>query len=150
MAPKPKSPPEVFEIIGGERYSPDDLDKSNADSKFSDAWVVGQDNVVSVDWDKARTQFRASATMTKKDFCFELAKRGILSADDAIDAAKGNWPAAFEAAFAGVDADEVLKAKIEWASTTTVYRSYPMLEPLAKKANITSNDLDVMFGYSGQ
>lgn len=150
MTLEEKPTPKIFEYIGGVQYSPDDLDKSNADSKFADAWAVDDDNVVFVDWAKARTLFRETATLSKQDFCFALAKKGILTANDAIEAAKGNWPAAFETAFAGVDADEALKAKIEWASTTTVYRSYPMLEPLAKKADITSDDLDVMFGYEGQ
>jgi hypothetical protein len=150
MSPKEKPPVKIFEYIGGVQYSPDDLDKTNADSKFADAWAVDEDNVVFVDWDKARALFRETATLSKQDFCFALAKKGILSAEDAIEAAKGNWPAAFEDALAGADADEALKAKIEWASTATVYRSYPTLEPLAIAANITSNDLDLMFGYTGQ
>ena len=76
-------------------------------------------------------QIRATATMTKREFCRKLLALGILPPDEALSAARGDWPATFAAYTAGMDALASADAQIEWAGATSVDYAHPMLHGLA-------------------
>lgn len=94
---------------------------------------------------------REAASLTRQEFCLALKRAGVLSGPDAIDAAKGNWPAAFDAALplltaSGVDADE---AQIIWASANLIERTHPMLSVLSQVAGLSDAQVDALFGIGG-
>lgn len=76
-------------------------------------------------------QIRASASMTKREFCRKLLALGILPPDEALTAARGGWPDTFAAYTAGMDALASADAQIEWAGATSVDYAHPMLHGLA-------------------
>jgi hypothetical protein len=122
-----------------------------ADRKFRDYWQYDGE-VISVDWTKARENFRNKALMSKAAFCLVLVEAGVLTSEQAVDAAKGNWPTAFDDVFEGVDATKALEARLAWASVTEVHRNADILEDLLEHPNVplTAEQLDTAFGYEGQ
>jgi hypothetical protein len=120
-----------------------------ATKEFRDAWILNG-NVIEIDWDKARADFRSNASMTRADFLNAAANLGIVSDEDAISAALGNWPASFNAVLPS-DPKEQRAAKVLWASTTDVSRKSDLLAAIVASAiPITDEQLDAMFGYTGQ
>ena len=94
-----------------------------------------------------REEWRPTATLSRAEFCIALKRAGVLSAQEAKAAAKGDWPASFAAALAGVaDADE---AEILWAGVSTVERMHPLLAALQAAAGLTDEQLDALFGWEG-
>lgn len=90
--------------------------------------------------------WRSSASLSRAEFCIALKRVGILPANEAKQAAKGDWPATFAGALADFpDADE---AEITWAAITTVDRMHPMLLSLQSFTGIPDADLDAMFGWA--
>ncbi len=138
--------------INGQKFDALALDLSGVSRDFRDHWVVGPDKVVSVDWTKARENFRETAKMSKSSFCIALAQAGVLSDADAILAAKGDWPAPFASAISGLTADKQLEVQVEWAAAQEIHRNHWALDILAAAATppISGEQLDAMFGYIGQ
>lgn len=92
-------------------------------------------------------KWRSKATLSRRQFCIAAYRAGLLSEADAIAAAKGEWPASFEAALVGLPDNVVTEAKIEWAAVSEILRSAPLLETVRQSAGITEDVLDTMFGY---
>lgn len=91
-------------------------------------------------------QWRATASLSRAEFCIALKRAGILSASEAKQAAKGDWPETFADALAGFpDADE---AEITWAAITTVDRMHPMLLALQAFASLSDEFVDGLFGWT--
>lgn len=90
---------------------------------------------------------RAGAVLSKAQFLVRCKRAGILSAEDALTAAKGDMPAPFLAAIvaAGGDADE---AQIVWASVAQVWRTDPYVQILAKLPSIGDAVADQLFGIA--
>jgi hypothetical protein len=117
--------------------------------EFREAWVLNGD-VVEIDWDKARADFRLTASMSRADFLNAAANLSIVSDEDAISAALGNWPASFNAILPS-DPTEQRAAKVLWASTTDISRKSDLLAAIvASPLPVTDEILDAMFGYAGQ
>jgi hypothetical protein len=117
--------------------------------EFRDAWVLNGD-VIEIDWDKARADFRSTASMTRAEFLNAAANLGIVSDEDAISAALGNWPSSFNAILPS-DPTEQREAKVLWASTTDISRKSELLASIvASPLPVTHEMLDLMFGYKGQ
>ena len=96
---------------------------------------------------EARSTWRNTARLSRAEFCIALKRAGVLSVQEAMAAAKGDWPASFAAALAGVaDADE---AEILWAGVSTVERMHPLLVVLQAAAGLTDEQLDTLFGWQG-
>jgi hypothetical protein len=91
---------------------------------------------------------RAITFLTRRAFCLALAIANILPPAEAIDAAKGNWPATFDAALAGLPDAEKIAAQIEWATAQNVQRTHPLLAMLALEANISAAQVDTLFGIA--
>lgn len=95
---------------------------------------------------------RIRANLSRQDFCLALKRAGILPPAEAIAAAKGDWPATFNAALPGlalrdVDADE---AQIIWASATRIMRNHPLIGALSAAAGLTDIQVDALFGISAE
>jgi hypothetical protein len=117
--------------------------------EFRGAWVLNGD-VIEIDWDKARADFRSKASMTRADFLNAAANLGIVSDDDAVLAALGNWPASFNAILPSGPTEQ-REAKVLWASTTDISRNADLLKSIVASAiPVTDEQLDAMFGYTGQ
>lgn len=136
--------------LNGVEYDADNLTLPT-DHSLQSAWTAPDaDGVVSVDWSKARTNFRADAFLPKSLFLRGLITAGILPESEALDAAKGNWPATFSAALSSLSSGAQFEAQINWAAATKVTRNDPLLEILRAKAGVAHEVLDTMFGYTGQ
>lgn len=92
-------------------------------------------------------EWRYNATLSRRQFCIAAYRAGLLSEADAVLAAKGEWPASFDAALTGLPANVVTEAKIEWAAVSEIRRSAPLLETVRQSNGVTEEALDTMFGY---
>lgn len=92
-------------------------------------------------------EWRSNATLSRRQFCIAAYRAGLLSEADAVLAAKGEWPASFDAALVGLPANLVTEAKIEWAAVSEIRRTAPLLETVRQSAGVTEDVLDTMFGY---
>jgi hypothetical protein len=91
--------------------------------------------------------FRANASMDRADFVNAAADIGLLTDDEAIAAAKGDWPSSFDVALPG-DAGDARRAKVLWASTATIQRNAPLIAAIiASPIPITEAQVDALFGY---
>jgi hypothetical protein len=92
------------------------------------------------------TEKRTHSTLTRKDFCINAYKAGLLSETDAILAAKGDWPSSFSSALSSLTADQIVEAKIEWASVVEIRRTAPLLLQVASASGVSDEVLDSIFG----
>jgi hypothetical protein len=74
---------------------------------------------------------RARASLSRGEFCLKLLALGILSAGEAVAAARGQWPASFDVALEGMPEAESGAAQIEWANSDLVHYDAPSLQRLA-------------------
>ena len=89
---------------------------------------------------------RAGASLDLIDFITALVGAGILPPADGIDAAKGNWPATFAAALAGMPDAQKVAAQIEWAAVQRIRRNHPLIAMLASAARLSDAQVDALFG----
>lgn len=92
--------------------------------------------------------WRETASLSKKQFCINAHKAGLLTEDEAILAAKGDWPESFTTALYGLTSSQVVEAKIEWASISVVRRNAPLLEIVRASQNISESLVDTVFGIT--
>lgn len=93
-------------------------------------------------------QWRETASLDRRGFCIWLLRTGVLSSDESVAAARGDWPQAFSDALAGLPDNVQAEAKIEWATAINIRRDHPLLEILRQKAGIPHEVLDEAFGYA--
>ena len=92
-----------------------------------------------------------AATLPREAFCVRLIGAGILSEDEAVEAALGAWPPKFEPALAGKALVEVLTIKNLWRETKTVARDAPLfLDLLAFYAHTRGYDTAQMMQLGDQ
>jgi hypothetical protein len=89
---------------------------------------------------------RKNLSLVRGAFCLALVGAGILPQAEAIDAAKGNWPATFGDALAGLTDVEKVGAQIEWATAQSIRRNHPLISMLAAAAGLSDGEVDVLFG----
>lgn len=83
--------------------------------------------------------------VSRRDFCINLKRANILSASDAISAAKGEWPSALITALSSLTVDEADEAKIEWAAAQEIHRTHPMIILLQDYIGLTDAQVDSLF-----
>ena len=120
------------------------------DRDFRDAWVLKPGNIVQVDWELARTNWRKQAKLTRIEFLAKLVQAGILPQSEALEAGKGDWPATFSSAISELGAEESFEAQLAWATAQEISRNHPLIETLRGYTNLTQEQVDAMFGYTGQ
>ena len=72
-----------------------------------------------------RTAWRQTAYLAKGSFVRALRAEGILPSDEAVAAAKGEWPATFASALSTLPVDPV-DAQIDWSAAVGVARLNPL------------------------
>lgn len=93
-------------------------------------------------------EWRATASLSKPDFVNAAADLGMLTDDEAIAAAKGDWPATFDSAISGLSTTDQRKAKVLWAGLTDVQRNADLIALIiASPIPITGTQVDTLFGY---
>lgn len=95
-------------------------------------------------------QWREFASLDRRAFCIWLLRAGVLTADESVAAARGDWPQAFSDALAGLSENVQAEAQIEWATAVNIRRNHPLLETLRKRAGIPHEVLDEAFGYTAE
>lgn len=91
--------------------------------------------------------WRETATLSRTDFCIALAGAGILTAPEAIAAAKGEIPVSFEPVVAALPDPPQTAVRIRWAAMSTVERNNEFVAMVAQAASIPATVLDGVFGW---
>lgn len=143
----------IIAIIDGQQLSvPDEM--ANLHRQELAEWEAQGNTITPYEAPDPREAFRATASMPKAQFCIGMAEIGVLTDEEAIEAAKGNMPATFAATTAHLTAAEQRDVAVRWAAATVVDRADPMLEAFRAYAEadpnlptITPEQLDTVFGY---
>jgi hypothetical protein len=94
------------------------------------------------------TEWRNGASISKVGFCVGLIGLGILSADDAVSASRGNWPAPMADFLAYLTPEQAAMVQIEWASRTELRRMNTFVLTLASWLGLPDTTVDALFGWS--
>ncbi len=123
------------------------------DEYFEEAQRIGED--APLDPDVAPEQGpptleerRQTASMPKGDFLNDVADRGIISDNDAVAAAKGEWPASMATFLSLLDPRQKRDIQITWADAINVNRTDPFLMIFASwylPSSETESTLDAIF-----
>ncbi len=91
---------------------------------------------------------REAATLDKSELLMRLAMPGvgILSPEEAIEAAQGRIPASFQPAIASLPAEAQMLARIKWAGDQIISRTNPLLILAAYAKGISDEQMDQIFG----
>ena len=93
---------------------------------------------------------RAGASIDKGAFCKGLIGLGIIAADEAVSAAKGNWPTSMDSFLRYLPADLAVDVQIEWATEPRISRNNVFVLTLGSWLDgITPEILDTLFGING-
>ncbi|WIY25110.1 hypothetical protein [Parasedimentitalea psychrophila] len=91
---------------------------------------------------------RAAASVTRMEFCIALAATDLLTHDEAIAAARGDWPAPMAEFLTFLDSTQSLDAQVEWASAATIHRMHPFVLSLGSWLVLTDTAVDALFGIN--
>jgi hypothetical protein len=89
---------------------------------------------------------RGSTAVSRADFCIALVTHGLLTAPDAIAAAKGDWPQVFANALSGLPQAQQVAAQITWATAAEIHRLHPLILAVQAKIGLTDAQVDGLFG----
>lgn len=97
---------------------------------------------------KAKNIRRNRTTLNKADLLISLASAGILSQDEAIDAAAGGIPLSLQPLLSRLPADAQMAARIKWMADVQISRTHPVIVAAAYGLGITDEALDEIFGVN--
>ena len=84
--------------------------------------------------------------ISRRQLLLGLASQGLITGEEALAAAQsGAVPAAVEAIFAQLPADQQLGARITWASMSQAERHNPLVDMMAVANSIPSDTLDALW-----
>lgn len=92
-------------------------------------------------------EWRSTAVLSRAQFCTRAFRAGLLPKDDAIAAAKGEWPPSFDAALAGLPENVKIEAQIEWAAVNEIRRNADTLVFVQVAEQIDDAQIDALFGW---
>ena len=92
---------------------------------------------------------RRGAVLTRGEFVKACLAAGILTPEGAMQAARAEWPAAFQNAISDWSVSAQIDAIALWSDASEIRRSNAVLTALASASDIPPEALDVMFGISG-
>jgi hypothetical protein len=100
-----------------------------------------------VDLQAALADIRAVTSIGKGEFCMGLIGLGIIAADEAVSAARGNWPTSMGAFLSYLSPDQAVAVQIDWATETTINRNNVFVLTLGSWLDdVTPEILDTLFG----
>jgi hypothetical protein len=89
---------------------------------------------------------RKTFSVSRAYFCNALADFEILTDEESISSALGNWPESFKGFLDYLNPRQKRDAQITWAAAATVERMHEFVLLLAWWKNISEEDLDKIFG----
>lgn len=98
-------------------------------------------------------QWREVRVVSRADFLTAAKRAGILTQAEAVLAAKGDMPAAFQAIIDGaVTAEQLTQQEAEdalilWAGLSEVRRNHPLIALFAAGMGYTDAQIDALFGW---
>jgi len=129
-----------------QRVDRDEQPTAQGDGTYVWGWTVRDKTQAELNAELNR--WRDKALLYRRDFCIALKRAGILPTQEALAAAKGDWPATFAGALSGLTQDEQDEAQIEWAAVIEIRRNHPMIELLRVAAGMTPEQVDALFGWT--
>lgn len=111
------------------------------------AWRVEGGALVPRDgWAEAEAhRRREAASLSRVEFLDRAVRFGMVSAEAAIMAAKGDVPPEFEQVLAGLPPEDMVSIQIRWAGATEIERLHPVILAMAGALGVTDEQLDVLF-----
>ena len=91
---------------------------------------------------------RETTTITRRALCMACRDVGLFTNEDAIAAARGEWPALLMAALDGLTDNQKADAQMEWSDVTTVRRMSPLILLLQWHLDYTDAQVDALFGIA--
>jgi hypothetical protein len=98
------------------------------------------------DFAAALQSARNAAQRDKSGLLMDLRAMGILTAAEAVQAARGDIPDSFEAALSTMPQEAQDMARIKWAGDQVISRTNPLILLAAFAKGITDQQLDAAFG----
>lgn len=135
--------------IDGEIREYPDQDMS-ALKPFRHGLEWGDNGRIVVNWTRYREEWRKTAALDRADFVNAAADAGILTDDEAIIAALGQWPESLEGALSAMSLGEARTAKVVWASRSVINRNHPLIAAVTAFKKLTDEQVDALFGYDGE
>jgi hypothetical protein len=91
---------------------------------------------------------RETTTITRRALCIACRDVGLFTNEDAIAAARGEWPALLMTALDGLTDNQKADAQMEWSDVSTVRRTAPLIALLQWHLNYTDAQVDALFGIA--
>ncbi|MBB1493130.1 hypothetical protein H5395_16785 [Paracoccus sp. MC1854] len=91
---------------------------------------------------------RAATQLDKSDLLIRLAVAGILSPEEAEEAAGGTIPASMQPMLQMLPPEAQMAARIKWRSDNLISRNHPVIVAAAYALGVTDQQLDTIFGVS--
>jgi hypothetical protein len=91
--------------------------------------------------------WREEASLSRLDFCTSLVRLNILTKDQALATIDGVWPEPMLSFLSFLDADQAFEVQMEWKAAVTVQRNHPFILSLGSWLELTTAQLDAMFGW---
>lgn len=136
------------ELLQTEQYSLPE-DSTEITEPPEGEWLWDPDTEEWVENPEALTQWREVASLKRRDFVKAAVYAGILPKEQAAQAARGDWPSAFNSALEEMpDDDARLDAEIDWATADNVTRNGLLLSAVQDAASVSDEQLDEMFGWN--
>lgn len=86
------------------------------------------------------------AEITRRQMLLAMAGAGLITGEEALAAATtGAVPAAIDAVFAELPADQALAARITWATMSVAERHHPLIQALIQAELATPEQVDAIF-----
>lgn len=122
------------------------------DRGFRDAcmWAGTNTNVVVIDWFEVVVNFRNNAVLDRAGLVNAAADDAVITDQEAIEASKGNWIAAFDQAVVELSVKDKRRMKVLWGGLSEVRRDHPLLSLIVAAHLATDKQIDGWFGYKGQ
>jgi hypothetical protein len=92
-------------------------------------------------------EWREKAFLSRLDFCTSLVRLNILTKDQALATIDGVWPEPMLSFLSFLDADQAFEVQMEWKAAVTVQRNHPFILSLGSWLELTTAQLDAMFGW---
>lgn len=116
--------------------------------EWSDATGGWADARTPAELEEHRDALRDTASMPRHAFCVACARARILSEDEALAAATGAIPPAFQAVFDAMPAAERFENRARWLGAQTISRTDPIILACADYLGLNEIQVDALFGIN--
>ena len=124
-------------------YANDDIEGGGVSAFLADGGMIDKYVAPIV----TREDWRKTASLTRAEFVDATADMGLLTNDEAVAAAKGDWPSSFDIALPD-NPTYARKSKVLWATVTEIKRNADLIQAIiASPIPVTDEQVDALFGY---